>query len=74
MTPKPRRLEELMFDELRQHTMAGGVGGFLPAAKQVSLHIFIRGIHGPPPTRYWGCSSPCTHESTPTNTPKPNPP
>lgn len=29
-------LEELMFDELRQHTASGGFGGFLPAVKQVS--------------------------------------
>ncbi len=35
------KLEELMFDELRQHTTAGGVGGFLPAVKQVGRLLMM---------------------------------
>jgi hypothetical protein len=32
-------LEEIVFDELRQHVTAGGYGGFLPAVKQVRLLV-----------------------------------
>eukprot|EP00128_Syssomonas_multiformis_P006884 Colp12_sorted_trinity150504_noHs@7902 len=39
-------LEELMFDELRQHTESRGVGGFLPAVKQIANVASLPGIVG----------------------------
>ncbi|EWM25480.1 trna-splicing ligase [Nannochloropsis gaditana] len=40
------KLEELMFAELKQHTTAGGVGGFLPAVKQIANVAALPGIVG----------------------------
>jgi len=39
-------LEQLMFDELKQHSTAGGVGGFLPAVKQIANVAALPGIVG----------------------------
>lgn len=40
------KLEQLMFDELKQHITAGGVGGFLPAVKQIANVAALPGIVG----------------------------
>lgn len=37
-------LEKLMFDELQHHVKAGGVGGFLPAVKQIANVACLPGI------------------------------
>jgi len=35
-----------MFDELKQHSTAGGIGGFLPAVKQIANVAALPGIVG----------------------------
>ena len=37
-------LNELLMEELQQHTSAGGVGGFLPAVKQIANVAALPGI------------------------------
>jgi tRNA-splicing ligase RtcB len=37
-------LQQLLFDELRHHTEAAGVGGFLPAVKQLANVAALPGI------------------------------
>ena len=39
-------LSQLMFEELEQHTSAKGVGGFLPAVKQLANVAAMPGIVG----------------------------
>ena len=39
-----KHLEELMFDELAHHCKSGGVGGFLPAVKQIANVACLPGI------------------------------
>ncbi|XP_003384129.1 PREDICTED: tRNA-splicing ligase RtcB homolog [Amphimedon queenslandica] len=39
-------LKDLMFDELRHHCSSGGVGGFLPAVKQIGNVAALPGIVG----------------------------
>ncbi len=39
-----KNLEELMFDELAHHCKSGGVGGFLPAVKQIANVACLPGI------------------------------
>eukprot|EP00051_Salpingoeca_urceolata_P028473 m.487065 g.487065 ORF g.487065 m.487065 type:complete len:525 (+) comp24766_c0_seq1:164-1738(+) len=41
-----KQLEELMFDELKQHSSHAGVGGFLPAVKQIANVAALPGIVG----------------------------
>ena len=47
------RLSSLMFDELKQFIQAGGVGGFIPAMKQIANVAGLPGVVGvcpsPPP-------------------------
>ena len=40
------RLSSLMFDELKQYIEAGGVGGFMPAMKQIANVSGLPGIVG----------------------------
>jgi len=40
------RLSSLMFDELQQYIQAGGVGGFIPAVKQIANVAGLPGIVG----------------------------
>jgi tRNA-splicing ligase RtcB (3'-phosphate/5'-hydroxy nucleic acid ligase) len=40
------RLSSLMFDELQQYIEAGGVGGFIPAMKQIGNVAALPGIVG----------------------------
>jgi tRNA-splicing ligase RtcB len=37
-------LKDLVFDELKQHSVAGGYGGFLPAVKQIANVAALPGI------------------------------
>jgi tRNA-splicing ligase RtcB len=39
-------LEKLIFDELQHHTESRGVGGFLPAVKQIANVAALPGIVG----------------------------
>jgi len=39
-------LEELMFEELKNFTKAGGIGGFLPGMKQIANVAALPGIVG----------------------------
>jgi len=39
-----KKLEQLMFDELRNHCSTGGYGGFLPAVKQIANVAALPGI------------------------------
>lgn len=39
-------LEKLMFEELQQHSGSRGVGGFLPAIKQIANVAALPGIVG----------------------------
>lgn len=41
-----KHLEELMFEELRNACRSGGIGGFLPAMKQIGNVAALPGIVG----------------------------